>query len=290
MHETAFRTSRFSVRSRSGPARWRLAAGLAILAAGASLIAWLAAEPNSGRGKMNEPTSIAAAPAEKPKQAQDSEHFLELRRRMVRQQMQRRDITDGRVLAVMERVPRHLFVPEPSREAAYDDHPLPIGQGQTISQPYIVALMTQLAQPKPKSRALDIGTGSGYQAAVLAELCQQVYSIEIVESLAKDAQRRLADLGFRNVEVRSGDGYRGWPQHAPFDLIIVAAAPDHVPDPLVEQLAPGGRLVIPVGRLHQNLLVIEKQADGQTRQWKVAPVAFVPMTGEALYEQPKKKS
>jgi protein-L-isoaspartate(D-aspartate) O-methyltransferase len=289
MRETAVRTGRISVRPRSGPARWRLAAGLTLVATGASLIVWLGADYLSGEGTMDEPTSIAAAPAEQPKPAGDSEHFLALRRQMVRQQLHRRDITDGRVLAVMERVPRHLFVPAPSREAAYDDHPLPIGQGQTISQPYIVALMTQLAQPKPKSRALDVGTGSGYQAAVLAELCQQVYSIEIVESLAKDAQRRLADLGYRNVEVRSGDGYRGWPQHAPFDLIIVAAAPDHVPQPLVEQLAPGGRLVIPVGRLHQDLLVVEKQADGQSRQWKVAPVAFVPMTGEALYEQPKKK-
>ena len=203
------------------------------------------------------------------------------RRRMVQSQLAARDIDDQRVLDAMERIPRHKFVPDELRGSAYGDRPLPIGDRQTISQPYIVALMTQLARPKPDSRALDIGTGSGYQAAVLSELCKEVYSVEIIQSLADDATRRLADLEYSNVTVRCGDGYRGWPEHAPFDLIIVAAAPDHVPPALIEQLSPGGRLVLPVGDSYQNLVVVEKQEDGQTRQWTVIPVAFVPMTGEA---------
>jgi len=172
-------------------------------------------------------------------------------------------------------------VPEPLRGAAYADHPLPIGHEQTISQPYIVALMTQLAKPKPESRALDIGTGSGYQAAVLAEVCKEVYGIEIVKPLADEAKVRLKKLGYENVTVRHGDGYRGWPEAAPFDVIIVAAAPDHVPESLIEQLAPGGRLVIPVGRFAQELLVVSKDKDGQVDRKTVIAVMFVPMTGEA---------
>jgi len=207
--------------------------------------------------------------------------YAQSRQWMVQTQLATRDIDDQRVLDAMLRIPRHAFVPESLRKSAYADRPLPIGEGQTISQPYIVALMTQLARPKPDSRALDIGTGSGYQAAVLAELCKEVYSIEIVPSLAEEAKRRLADLGYGNITVRCGDGYRGWVEHAPFDLIIVAAAPDHVPPALVEQLAPGGRLVLPVGGYRQDLVVIEKQPDGNSRQWTVVPVAFVPMTGEA---------
>jgi protein-L-isoaspartate(D-aspartate) O-methyltransferase len=183
--------------------------------------------------------------------------------------------------------PRHLYVPDDLQNSAYADRPLPIGRGQTISQPYIVALMTQLARPLADSRALDVGTGSGYQAAVLGELCKEVYSIEIVESLADQAAERLARQGYENVRVRAGDGYQGWPEHAPFDLIIVAAAPDHVPEPLVEQLAPGGRLIIPVGRFQQDLMVIEKQDDGTVLRWSEIPVAFVPMTGEA--QQPKQQ-
>jgi protein-L-isoaspartate(D-aspartate) O-methyltransferase len=214
-------------------------------------------------------------------EAAEPEEYVALRQAMVEQQMRRRDIVDQRVLQVMERVPRHRFVPEVLQDSAYADRPLPIGEGQTISQPYIVALMTQLAQPTPQSRALDVGTGSGYQAAVLAELCEEVYSIEIIESLAERAGQCLAELGYHNIQVRCGDGYHGWPEHAPFDLIIVAAAPDHVPPALVEQLAPGGRLVLPVGTFFQDLIVVEKQADGDTRRWTVAPVAFVPMTGDA---------
>jgi protein-L-isoaspartate(D-aspartate) O-methyltransferase len=220
---------------------------------------------------------------------QEPERFVTARRQMVEKQLRGRDITDQRVLEVMGRVPRHRLVAEQLQDAAYTDRPLPIDHGQTISQPYIVALMTQLAQPKATSRALDVGTGSGYQAAVLCELCKEVYSIEIVDGLAKQARQRLADLGYRNVQVRTGDGYRGWPEHAPFDLIIVAAAPDHVPRALVEQLAPGGRLVIPVGKFYQDLVVVEKQKDGKSREWTVAPVAFVPMTGEALKGPPKDK-
>ncbi len=212
----------------------------------------------------------------------DDYDFDERRRQMVERQLRGRDITDARVLKAMQRVPRHEFVSPDRHDAAYADEPLPIGYGQTISQPYIVALMTQLAKPKADSRALDVGTGSGYQAAVLAEVCAEVYSIEIVEPLATEARNRLTELGYTNVEVRCGDGYRGWPEHAPFDVIIVAAAPDHVPQPLLDQLAVGGHLVIPVGKsYYQQLLVCEKQADGNVKHKTVAPVAFVPMTGEA---------
>lgn len=203
------------------------------------------------------------------------------RRRMIAGQLRGRDITNIRVLQAMEKVPRHQFVPAEMRHLAYRDGPLPIGNGQTISQPYIVALMTQLADPKNRHRALDVGTGSGYQAAVLAELVDEVYSIEIVKSLAEQASDRLKMLGYENVTVRAGDGYRGWPERSPFDIIIVAAAPDHVPQPLVEQLASGGHLLIPVGGYFQELLVIHKRSDGSIDQRNVAPVRFVPMTGEA---------
>jgi protein-L-isoaspartate(D-aspartate) O-methyltransferase len=203
------------------------------------------------------------------------------RRRMVETQMRRRDITDPRVLEVMEKAPRHLFVPPHEQSVAYDDRPLPIGYGQTISQPYVVALMTQAVRTKPESRALEVGAGSGYQAAVLAELCKEVYAVEIIEPLATAAQQRLAALGYKNITFRCGDGYRGWKEHAPFDVIIVTAAPEHVPQPLVDQLAVGGRMAIPVGRYAQELLLLEKLPDGSIRRHHLAPVAFVPMTGEA---------
>jgi protein-L-isoaspartate(D-aspartate) O-methyltransferase len=184
----------------------------------------------------------------------------------------------------MRKVPRHLFTPKQYRDQAYADRPLPIGHDQTISQPYIVALMTQLTRPQPHFRALDVGTGSGYQAAVLAELCQEVYSIEIIKPLADSARERLRELGYRNVEVRCSDAYHGWPEHAPFDLIIAAAAPGHVPERLVEQLAVGGRFVLPLGtRGIQELVVVEKQEDGSSRQWSSGGVAFVLMTGEAQH-------
>lgn len=186
------------------------------------------------------------------------------------------------VRQAVERVPRHRFVPESLQDAAYANRPLPIGEGQTISQPFIVALMTELLDPKPTDRVLEVGTGSGYQAAVLAECVAQVYSIEIVRSLGERAAALLRQLGYRNVDVRIGDGYQGWPEAAPFDAIIVTAAPDHVPQPLVEQLKPGGRMVIPVGPqlFGQDLLLITKQADGRTVEQNKLAVRFVPLTRE----------
>jgi len=211
----------------------------------------------------------------------DDERWARTRHRMVQQQLRARDITDPGVLKAMAAVPRHLFVPESWLGSAYDDSPLPIGHDQTISQPYIVALMTQLVRPTATDRVLEVGTGCGYQAAVLAELAQVVYSIEIVEHLAREAEQRLQELGFQNVTVRHGDGYQGWSEHAPFDVIVVTAAPDHVPPALIEQLAPGGRMVIPVGRSAQTLKLIERQADGQVVSREVVGVRFVPMTGQA---------
>jgi len=231
-----------------------------------------------------EPPPPATIPASPSGDCREEPEFVRARERMVRQDLAGpdRDITDRKVLEVMDRVPRQLFVPPRIKTQAYNDHPLPIGHDQTISQPYIVALMTQLAQPKAESRVLDVGTGSGYQAAVLAEICKEVYSIEIVEPLAVEAKKRLADLGYKNITVRHGDGYRGWPEKAPFDVIIVAAAPGHVPQPLVDQLAPGGKLVIPVGgRFSQQLIVIEKDQKGVVHRKPNIPVRFVPMTGEA---------
>ena len=185
---------------------------------------------------------------------------------------------DPRVMEVMGRVPRHLFVPAAQQPRAYDDRPLPIGHGQTISQPFIVALMTDLLKLEPGDTVLEIGTGCGYQSAVLAELAKDVYTIEIVEPLGRTAAATLERLGYSNVHARIGDGYRGWPERAPFDAIIVTAAPDHVPPALIEQLKPGGHLVIPVGRLAQQLIVITKSEDGRTARREIAPVQFVPLT------------
>ena len=229
-------------------------------------------------GTATPTTGATTAPAD----AQADERFERERTAMVTQQLADRDITDPRVLDAMRRVPRHRFVPPRWQDAAYDDSPLPIGEGQTISQPYIVALMTQLADVDQGDRVLDIGTGSGYQAAVLAEMGMKVWSIEIVPTLAKEAAQRLETLGYENVEVRAGDGYRGWPEHAPFEAILLAAAAPEVPKPLLEQLAVGGRLVLPVGEDGgaQDLLVITRKPDGSFERRTVAPVAFVPMTGE----------
>jgi protein-L-isoaspartate(D-aspartate) O-methyltransferase len=199
---------------------------------------------------------------------------------MVREQIEARDVRDPRVLAAMRKVPRHLFVPPDEQASAYIDSPLPIGYGQTISQPYIVAFMTDALELNPRDRVLEIGTGSGYQAAVLAELAREVYTIEIVEPLAKEAEERLRRLQYANVHARVGDGYRGWPEEAPFDAIMVTAAPDHVPPPLVEQLRDGGRLVLPVGRWDQELIRLRRTGKGITRE-ALLPVRFVPMTGEA---------
>ncbi len=187
---------------------------------------------------------------------------------------------DPNVLAAMRSVPRHLFVPERLRSQAYGDYPLPIGEDQTISQPSLVALMTHLLRPRPGDVVLEVGTGSGYQAAILSGLVGRVYSIEIVEPLARQAAERLRDLGYANVSVRHGDGYAGWPQHAPFDSIIVTAGAPHVPKPLVDQLKPGGRMVIPVGAAHstQQLMLITKDANGRVRERRLIPVRFVPLT------------
>jgi protein-L-isoaspartate(D-aspartate) O-methyltransferase len=207
------------------------------------------------------------------------DRFAALREQMVSQQIEGRDVRDPRVLAAMRKVPRHLFVPPSLVEEAYDDHPLPIGEGQTISQPYIVAIMTELLGLAGGERVLEVGTGSGYQAAVLAEVAREVYSIEILEPLARSAAATLDRLGYGSVRVRAGDGYLGWPEAAPFDAIIVTAAPDHVPQPLIDQLKVGGRLVIPVGVSFQELVVCTKTVRGIERR-SLLPVRFVPMTGE----------
>jgi len=204
----------------------------------------------------------------------------EARARMVESQIVARGVRDSRVLAAMREVPRHLFVDPAHRAQAYEDHPLPIAGNQTISQPYIVALMTELLDLQPDDTVLEIGTGSGYQSAVLSRLAKEVYSIEIVPELAQGATERLRKLGYGNVTVKEGDGYRGWPEHAPFDGIIVTAAPPRIPEPLLAQLAPRGRMVIPVGDFFQELKVFSKDAGGKITEKDILPVRFVPMTGE----------
>ena len=205
------------------------------------------------------------------------------RHRMVEQQIVRRGIRAPRVLAAMRNVPRHWFVPASGTRQAYRDHALPIGYGQTISQPYIVALMTELLELKPSEKVLEIGTGSGYQAAVLAELTDKVYTIEIVEALARRTTKLLNDKGYRTIHTRIGDGYQGWPGEAPFDAIIVTCAPESPPPLLVKQLAVGGRMCIPVGSQwgNQELILLRKRANGLLERQHVLPVRFVPMTGEA---------
>lgn len=200
---------------------------------------------------------------------------------MVQTQLAARGISNDRVLSVMKKVPRHLFVPQELIPHAYEDYPLPIGENQTISQPYIVALMTELLDLGGDEKVLEIGTGSGYQAAVLSELAGEVYSIEIIHTLAEQAKSTLDSLGYENVYVITGDGYAGLPGKAPFDCIIVTAAPRDVPKPLLDQLKNGGRMVIPVGEIEQDLLLIEKSADEVITQ-AVIPVRFVPMTGKAM--------
>jgi len=204
---------------------------------------------------------------------------VEERQRMVDRQIRARGVTDTRVLAAMEKVPRHAFVPSDVLDQAYNDYPLPIGYGQTISQPYIVAVMTELLKLKPGEKALEIGTGSGYQAAILAELTDKVYSIEIIPQLAERARATLDRMGYHYVVTKHADGYWGWKEHAPFDAIIVTAAPDHVPQPLLEQLADGGRMVIPVGPPggYQSLWLITREGD-EYHNFNWGGVAFVPLT------------
>jgi protein-L-isoaspartate(D-aspartate) O-methyltransferase len=200
---------------------------------------------------------------------------------MVEQQIEARGISDPATLAALRTVPRHEFLPMRLRSEAYADYPLPIGHGQTISQPFIVAFMTEAIRPQPGERILEIGAGSGYQAAILAQMGAEVYTIEIVEPLAEMARQTLERLGYKNAHVKHGDGFRGWPEHAPFDAIIVTCAPDKIPAPLVEQLRDGGRMIIPVGSgMNQELVLLRKKGDKIEKQ-SVLPVRFVPMTGEA---------
>lgn len=218
----------------------------------------------------------------------EQETFTQARLDLIENDIQAAGIVDEDVLEAMQNVPRHKFVPAEYLDQAYENHPLPIGYGQTISQPYIVAWMTELLELQPGEKVLEIGTGSGYQAAILAELGYvDVYSIEIVPELAENAATRLQDLGYDNVQVKQGDGYYGWPEYAPFDAIIVTAAPDHLPAPLAEQLAEGGRIVIPIGPagLYQSLWKFVKE-DGELKAYNMGGVAFVPFTGHGVEGQP----
>ena len=208
--------------------------------------------------------------------------YVSARKRMVEKHLRGRDITDSRVLKVMGEIPRHLFVDDDLKKIAYSDRPLPIGEGQTISQPYIVALMTQILDVKPGQKVLEIGTGSGYQAAVLSQLADVVYSIEIRKELAERAEKRLVDLGYENVHVEFGDGYFGWEEHAPFDAIIITCAANHIPPPLIGQLKEGGKLLLPLGSTtyYQTLTLITKMK-GELDVKHISGVVFVPMVGEA---------
>jgi protein-L-isoaspartate(D-aspartate) O-methyltransferase len=252
----------------------------------------------AGLGKAFAPLITWArskAPAKSGSVSQDSKQELDFdpastssesarvneRESMVMTQIASRGINNPDVLAVLKKLPRHEFVPQSIKDHAYEDGAMPIGNGQTISQPYIVALMTEALQLTKDCRVLEIGTGCGYQSAVLAALCRQVYSIEIVANLAEETRHRLARLGISNVEIRTGDGYRGWPEEAPFDRIIVTAAPAHIPEHLFDQLVEGGRMIIPVGEGTQDLMLF-KLDDGKMEAHRLIPVRFVPMTGEAM--------
>jgi protein-L-isoaspartate(D-aspartate) O-methyltransferase len=236
-----------------------------------------------GEKEVSRYMSIDVVPECGPPNITEDMGFTEARERMVGQQLASRDITDAKVLAVIGRTPRQMFMPENVWGRAYHDGPQPIGYGQTISQPYIVALMTQELKLNGTDRVLEVGTGSGYQAAVLAGLVDEVCSVEIIPELAERANKTLQGLGYCNVKVRNADGYYGWGQHAPYDAIIITAAVDHVPPPLIEQLADGGRLILPLGsvKYYQTLTVIEKE-DGVLKTRHVTDVRFVPMTGQAL--------
>lgn len=206
-----------------------------------------------------------------------SDKYVSLRKRMVETQIHNRGIRNNDVLNAMKNVPRHLFIPDNYRDEAYNDYPLPIGHGQTISQPYIVAYMTEAVKPDNRSKVLEIGTGSGYQAAILAEIADKVYTIEIVSELASEAKERLKQLGYNNIICKHGDGYQGWQEYAPFDIIIVTAAPEKIPQPLIDQLAEGGRLIVPVGAAGavQELILLEKK-NGKISKKRLTFVRFVP--------------
>jgi protein-L-isoaspartate(D-aspartate) O-methyltransferase len=227
-------------------------------------------------------TAVSCSPAAAPQNEGTREQAREL---MVKEQLETREVRDRLTLAAMRKVPRHLFVPAESERLAYEDHPLPIGHGQTISQPYIVAFMTEALGLVGGETVLEVGTGSGYQAAVLAEIAGKVYSVEIVDPLAREAAERLSRLGYRNVEVRSGDGYQGWPEAAPFDGIMVTAAAPRIPETLKQQLKDGGRLVLPVGDEYQELILVTRKG-ASFEERSVLPVRFVPMTGEVRRRKP----
>lgn len=226
----------------------------------------------------------AAGPNGSADTARERAQMLEDIRRSVKESAgyTGREELSERTMAAMAAVPREAFVPADQKPMAYLNRPLPIGRGQTISQPLIVALMTDLLDPEPGDVVLEVGTGSGYQAAVLGQLVKQVYTIEVIPELASGARAAIETLGYDNITVRAGDGYAGWPEHAPFDGIIVTAAPDEIPPPLIEQLTTGGKLVIPVGPVHgfQQLMLVEKDAGGKLRERAILPVAFVPLTGD----------
>ena len=226
--------------------------------------------------------AVLGLTAARPGTAAGTDPYAARRRAMVQIQLAARGIHDPKVLAAMAKVPRHRFVPPGYRRWAYSDQPLPIGFGQTISQPYIVAFMTQALELKGGEKVLEVGTGSGYQAAVLAEIAARVYSIEIIPQLSRRAGSLLAELGYHNLRLKVGDGYQGWPEAAPFDAIVVTCAPEKIPPPLVEQLAPGGRMIIPVGpdRRVQELVLVTKDHRGGIRQRAVLPVRFVPLVRE----------
>jgi protein-L-isoaspartate(D-aspartate) O-methyltransferase len=270
-----------SSRSRRQPvlaALWLVGAGTALVAPGP------AQEPVASRLLRFAPLAPGApAPTVSPREQQGPEaadEFAVARDEMVRAQIAARGIDQGSVLQAMRTVPRHLFVPEELQAAAYADHPLAIGQGQTISQPYVVALMTQLLELRGGEKILEIGTGSGYHAAVMSRIAGSIYSVEIIPELARRARRTLEQIGYDNVHVRHGDGYQGWPEEAPFDAIVLTAAPEQIPPPLLDQLKVGGRMVAPVGGFFQELKLIVKHDDGiETRS--VEAVRFVPMTGKA---------
>jgi protein-L-isoaspartate(D-aspartate) O-methyltransferase len=231
----------------------------------------VADKPQESDSEQKPKSDLAPAPSE--------DQFTKQRLRMVEQQIKARGIRDQAVLEALKKTPRHRFVPESHRRLSYEDHPLPIGQNQTISQPFIVAYMTEAAEISPQDKVLEIGTGSGYQAAILGEIAKEVYSIEIIPELAERARQTLGELGYKKVQVRAGNGYLGWPEHAPFDAIIVTAAPDEIPKALVEQLAVNGKMVIPVGTDNQEMVIITKTKDGVVEK-RTMPVRFVPMTGK----------
>jgi protein-L-isoaspartate(D-aspartate) O-methyltransferase len=258
----------------------RSLAQLAVWLVAVAALGALACEPRPNNRESAKPrTAPAAAATDERAEVNEPPEFAAARRTMVREQLSARGISDARVLAAMAKVPRHEFVEDSDRDEAYDDHPLPIAADQTISQPYIVALMSELADVRPGDKVLEVGTGSGYQAAVLAAMGAEVYSIEIVPELATSARARLQRLGYA-AEVRVGDGYAGWVEQAPFDAIVITAAPPSMPEPLPKQLAKGGKLVVPVGEGTQDLWVWTRTEAGFDKR-NVLGVRFVPMTGKA---------